>query len=288
MTVGQLITQMSMVGADGVEVPLMLNPVRKVSSVTGLSGIASREVVIDKAGRSGSRNLTRYRTDQPISITGILNGVNADDTWNHWHDVGAVYADAIGTECLLKWTAGSSLALQRMVRLTSLDGPLAVGPDIITYLATLRADDPNAYSQELHEMTAGPLGSARGGGLVFPATFPWKFLTPPTVSAAITNNGFLSTPPIFSLFGYLLNPVVQLDENNAIVINGEVGANDLLVIDVNARMVTLNGTGNRRDMINTAKSTWFELPRGDSIITLLADNWTAGAGVNIYWRDASS
>lgn len=285
---GLMITALSMVGADNVEVPLLLDPTRRVSAVSGFAGIFAREVVADRAGRSGSRSLTRYRTDQAITITGQLTGQNADDTWNHYNTVAGVFADAVEADMLLKWTAGQTLLLQRMVRLTSLDGPVTVGADIITYQATLRASDPNAYSQQLYQATAGPLGAAKGGGLVFPFTFPFTFLSPPTVNAAITNRGFVPTPPVFSMFGYLLNPTIQLDPNNQLVFQGEIDAGDMLVIDVNARTVMLNGTSNRRDLLVSAQSSWFSLPRGPSIITLLADNWSAGAGMNITWRDARS
>lgn len=283
-----LLNSLSLVGADGIEIPLMLGDARIVTSASGLSAIASREVVIARAGRSGSRNLTRYRDDVPIVINGILYGDNGDDLWTQYDAVAGAFADAIDTDRLLKWTSGSSLALQRTVRLSSLDGPLEPGPNMITYQATLRASDPNAYSQTLKTAYAVPLGSTSGGGLVFGMTVPIRLNPAASTVAAYTNGGFVSTPPVFTLTGYLVNPIIQFEPGVVIALNGTIAASDTVVIDVGARTAIRNGTDNVRSMIDTSTSTWFDLPRGSGTLTLIASSWLTGATLQVTWRDARS
>lgn len=281
-----LLAALSLQNADSTDIALISGSNRSVTSAAGLTGFTSREVVIDRSGRSGSRNLTRYRTDTPIVITGLLIGDDPDDLWTQYDAVAGALADAIDTNRLLKWQAGSSLFLQRQVRLTSLDAPLTPGPNMITYQATLRASDPNVYSQTLQTATATPLGSTSGGGFVIPFTFPYAYNAPASTVAAFTNGGFVPTPPLFQLTGYLQNPTIQLDSSNKMVLNGEIGDGDLLVIDVDARTMTLNGRLNARSLLNTSQSSWFNLPRGSGTITLVASNWTPGAGLSVSWRDA--
>lgn len=282
----QMLTAISMVGADGIEVPLMQGDARKITKASGLIGIASREVISVRAGRSGSRNLTRFRDEVPIVLDGILIGGSADDTWTQYDVVASVFADAIENDMLLKWTAGNSLFLQRNVRLVSLDGPLEVGPNILSYEVTLRPSDPNAYSQVLYRSAGSPLGSTHGGGLSMPFTIPFLFSPPAEVTAGYNNAGFVPTPPTFTLSGYLLNPIVRLTPGKQLVFAGEIASSDVLTIDVAERTVMLNGNANRRNLLDTPKSTWFDLPRGRGSVTLLAMDWSAGANLTISWRDA--
>jgi hypothetical protein len=288
MTVGRLLTALSLTNALGSEVPLM-SDVRSVQTVSGLAGIAAREVVVVRSGRRGSRNLTRYRDDAQIVINGMLVGADADDLWLQYDAVAGAFASAIDADALLKWTAGNSLMLQRNVRLTSLEAPLEVGPDIVAYQATLRGSDPNVYSQALQTSVAVPLGSTSGGGLTFPRVFPLVFQPPATTVASFVNRGFISTPPVFILRGQLVDPTLQLLPGDLkLVFKGQIGPNDLLTVDVDARTVLLNGTDNRRSMLDSKNSTWFELPPGEGTVTLLSSSFSRGANVSIQWRDARS
>jgi len=285
MTVGQLLTSLSLTNAAGTDIPL-ISATRSIQTASGLAGIAAREVVVARSGRRGSRNLTRYRDDAQIVITGTLMGVDATDTWAQYDAVGGALADAVDTDRLLKWTAGSGLALQRNVRLTSFDAPLSVGADVITYQATLRGSDPNVYGQIEKSASAVPLGSTTGGGLVFPMVFPVVFNPPATATAGFTNAGFISAPPVFTLQGYLKNPVIELTPGVSLVFDGEIAGSDTLTVDVDARTVLLNGTDNRRYLLDSVNSTWFELPPGSGTVTLVAEDFTPGAGLTVTWRDA--
>lgn len=287
MSVGIILTQLSLSNSSGVDVPL-ISPTRAVQTASGLAGINSREVIIARSGRRGSRNLTRYRDDAQIVLNGMLMGNSADNTWSEYDAVAGAFADAVDTDQTLKWTAGNGLALQRTVRLTSLDSPLSVGPDVLSYQATLRGSDPNVYSQIQQESFAVPLGSTSGGGFTFPFTFPFHFQPPASTVAAYTNGGFIPTPPILTLNGFLSNPVIQLEPGIEMVFNGSVAASDQLIIDADARTIMLNSTVNRLSLLDAGQSTWFDLPPGSGTITLLAEAWSAGAGLSITWRDARS
>lgn len=285
---GQLLTSLSIEDVNGVDIPLILDPVRRVMKATGLIGVSAREVLVQRAGRNGSINLTRYRDAGQIVIEGALTGGTTDDTWFQYDQVAGALSDSIADDRLLKWTAGTSRALQQAVRLVSIEPPLEVGADIIRYQVTLRAADPNVYSQELKKTSATPLGSGAGGGLQFPITFPFQFAQPVNTIAAFNNEGTVSTPPILDLQGGLTDPVIRLSSDIALVFSGTIADSDVLTIDVAKRTVMLNGTENRRYMLVTSKSIWFELPRGSGELTLEASVYSAGANLAVSWRDARS
>lgn len=281
----RLLTALSIQDATGSDVPLMADGARKITKASGLAGIRVRELVTARSGRHGSRNRSRNRDDAQITLDGILIGADPDDTWTLYDTVAGALAVAVDTDRLLKWTAGDTLTLQQQVRLSALDGPLEVGPNIIRYQAVLRGSDPNVYSQTEYTASATAL-SGQGGGFVAPFIAPFTVNAPPETVAGVTNNGFVDSPPIFELAGYLLNPIVRLAPGVELQLAGEIAAGDTLTIDVAQRSVLLNDAANRRSLVDTANSTWFEIPPGASTITLLASDFSAGAGLTVRWRDA--
>lgn len=284
--VGRLLTSLSIEDANGADVPLILDPIRRVMGASGLVGVTAREVLVQRAGRTGSTNLTRYRDAGQIVIKGALTGGTTDDTWSQYDQVAGALSDSIDEDRILKWTAGNERALQQTVRLVSIESLLEVGADIIPYQATLRAADPNIYGQELKTASATPLGSGSGGGLKFPIKFPFKFAQSRATIAAYTNAGTVPTPPVLELTGKLIDPVIRLSPEVALVFSGTLAEGDVLTIDVDKRTVLLNGTENRRYMLVTKQSTWFGLPRGSGELTLEASVYSVGAYLSVSWRDA--
>jgi hypothetical protein len=281
----QLITAVSLEGPDGVDVSLMSDQYRKVKAINGLAGIRVREVVRPRTGRNGSVNRTKLRDDAQVIVIGYASGEDNDRAWMEYDTITRTLVGAVDTDRLLKWSAGSERHLQMNVRLTSMEAAIEVGPNIIAYQATLRGSDPTGYSQTLETAFGEPLASGEGGGLVFPEIFPILFNPAAGGNVSVTNNGTAPTAPVILLSGYLLNPIVQLGDKRLVFV-GEIANGDTLHIDTLNRTVLLNGVSNRIRMLNFETSQWFDLPVGTSVVTLLAENFGGGGGINIEFRHA--
>jgi hypothetical protein len=283
--VAQLITAVSLEGPDGIDVSLMFDQYRKVRSINGLAGVRVREVVRPRTGRPGSVNQTKLRDDAQVIVSGFASGEDNDRAWMEYDTITRALVGAVDTDRLLKWSAGSERHLQMNIRLTSMEAPIEVGPNIIAYQATLRGSDPTGYSQALQTAFGEPLASGEGGGMDLPLIFPIIFNPAAGGNVSVTNLGTAPTYPTILLSGYLRNPIVQLG-NSRLVFVGEVSEGDTLHIDMLNRTVLLNGTDNRIQLLQFEASQWFAVPVGTSIITLLAEDFTAAGGINIEFRHA--
>lgn len=163
-------------------------------------------------------------------------------------------------------------------------------PAVIQWVAT----DPRLYSPQQQQLTVG-LPSPGAGGLVFPLVFPLTFGTGLAGgNLAVTNTGTVTTWPTWQITGPVTGPVItnvdtgqQLQFDPAFV----VGAGQTLIIDTDAKTVTLQGV-NRRDRLFVAD--WFGLrgvlPNGSATPTNVrftaAGGFTAGT-LTALWRHAT-
>jgi hypothetical protein len=70
------------------------------------------------------------------------------------------------------------------------------------------------------------------------------------------------------------------------VFSGEIAEGDTLTIDTDERTVRLNGTANRRGLLDSVATRWFELPPYPAVIELLPEAFAGQGGLRIRWRDA--
>ena len=282
----RLLKTITLEDPDGVEVTLEADGYRHLHRAEGLQGITVRRSVTPLPGRHGSRNRTRLRDDRVMIFAGEFTGEDSDRAWLEYHAVSRALAGAVDTDRLLRWTAGDDLALQALVRCDDVQAPIQRGATRIASLYALRASDPRAYSQTETTVAGGALSSSGGGGLTFPFTFPFTFDPTSGGVVGITNAGTVETPPLIDLTGYLLDPIVRLDDGREMVLEGEIGAGQTVTIDVANRTVTHGSGGNAIDLVNFAASTWFDLPVGTHTVTLIAGNFDASAAIEIRYRAA--
>ena len=97
-----------------------------------------------------------------------------------------------------------------------------------------------------------------------------------TGSGFVINNGWATTNPIVTIQGPAVNPVLTNNTTNqSITINYTLGASDVVVIDLNLKTVTLNGTSARNILANN--SQWFSAPTGTTQLSFSATSFTLGA-----------
>lgn len=176
---------------------------------------------------------------------------------------------------------------QRLVRLASdVDPPLEEGAAMLRYQAQFYAEDPRAYSQQLATSASTGLVDA-AGGLIFKEPFPWVFNPSSGAEARVRNSGSRPTPPVLRIYGYCTAPTIRLlTTGEEIVLTGEIANGDYLEIDVANHTVKLNGATSRRNLLNAAATTWWEIPTGTHTVQLLASNFDATARVDVISRSA--
>lgn len=151
------------------------------------------------------------------------------------------------------------------------------------------APDPRLYSAgNSLSLTCGLPNSS--GGLIFPLVFPLVFGTGSTGnSMTVTNSGTITTWPTFTIAGPVTGPIItNLTTGQILAFDPTfvVGAGQTLVIDPDARTVTLQGV-NRRSSLFTAN--WFGLPANvpTGIQLTSAGVYDPAAQLTTQWRNAT-
>jgi hypothetical protein len=105
-------------------------------------------------------------------------------------------------------------------------------------------------------------------------------------STAITNQGWATTNPVITIVGPVTNPTVgNITTNQYMTILTSLTNTDSLVIDLDNKLVTLNGVSARNLVAGT--STWFAVPPGTSNFYFTGTNTTVGlTTASVVYRSA--
>ena len=106
------------------------------------------------------------------------------------------------------------------------------------------------------------------------------------VTANIVNAGWIYTSPTITVNGPATNIVVGcVEQNAAITVNTTIASTDSLVIDLNQKLVTLNGSPIRN--LTAPGSLWFNAQPGNNTFYMSALNTTPGVTAGtVTWKNA--
>ena len=143
--------------------------------------------------------------------------------------------------------------------------------------------DPLIYSTTQHTASTGlPSPTA---GLSFNVTFPAAFGASAGGSVVVTNAGNYATRPVITITGPCINPYVS-NGTDFMQFDISLAASDVLVIDMAAKSVVLNGSASRYNTVTTG-SAWWGLAPGDSTFTFSSgDGSHVAATATVQWYDA--
>jgi hypothetical protein len=147
------------------------------------------------------------------------------------------------------------------------------------YLVTIIVPDPMIY--QTTQQSSGQVSRPSGGGAVFPWVFPVIFGAGTGGSASVYNYGNADTWPIFTLRGAGTNPYMySIERGKSFKLNyTTVNVTDVIVIDMNAKTVVLNGTTNLLSA-KDVDSEWFSLLAGVTN-TILFNTSSSGDGMTL-------
>ena len=144
---------------------------------------------------------------------------------------------------------------------------------LIRTQVTLFCPDPRYYDATT---TSAPMAPTAAAGRTYNRTYNLVYGGgSQTGTVIVTNLGWATTYPTVTINGPITNPTITSNSTNQfITINTTLAAADSLVIDLNNRLVTLNGSPVRNLM--AGNSQWFGCPPGNTGIGLSGTSTTIG------------
>jgi Phage tail protein len=215
--------------------------------------------------RMGGRNI--------VFSFAILGTNNEDLRQKLWQLEQAFVVDGIDRQL---WLYDSSRYLMARVRrrqfAPALGGRGASGKLVVQFYA------PYPLYRGIQNSHTVGLATATGG-LSFP--LPWPLVFGTVVGGTMIHNyGNLEAPVVIQVPGPAINPAISNDAYNAsIVVNITLVTGDLLVIDTDARTVTLGGQS--RDSQLSPWSNWWNLLPGDNLIRYTSGSAAPGEGATV-------
>lgn len=251
--------------------------------------VAPRADVRDRGNRHGSVDDTRWYGGQAFNLAGYVSHDGGEAaTEAAYDDLRA--AVALPGEHVFRFRRRGRPEDERVVckQQGGFDAPAEGWSRLIRWSGTLFAPDPRVYSAALKSASYDPTAALTGGGVSMPLSFPLVFSTSTVTLLHVTNAGRHATPPIFTVRGPGIDPIVDLLETGeSVTFKANLGASDVVVVDVAARTVTLNGAL-RRDLVVARQSRWFELVKGTNRLRLRGTGMVANqTSLQVSYRDAS-
>lgn len=158
----------------------------------------------------------------------------------------------------------SAKCLQRAI---PMGANYAIGATVKAMLQ-FKATDPRRYVTALSSAVCAPPTSS--GGITWPITWPitWSTLGA-SGGVSVVNAGDFDTPPVITIIGPLTTPAIyRSDTGDVLEFNTTLAASDIVVIDVLADTVTLNGTPAKNLLSDrSAPVSSFRMPGGPGGVT---------------------
>jgi hypothetical protein len=261
-----------------------------LSAVGGLGGSpAPKSSKTDRPRYHGSVVRSRWYQERVFELRGYVRGLDPGDALARLDTLkGAL---RLGQERLLRFRRLGFPEDERIAfRVESeLDAPLEGVRRLLKWGVTVVSGDPRIYSDTLKVANYDPTAAGVGSGIVFPIDFPIVFEGVGGLERLeVQNGGNVETPPILSITGPALNPIVDLETTLESIYtqNLELLADEVAVIDVAQRKLTI-GSDLRSELVDPARSIWFELQPSTNHLRLRGSNFAAGTtDLAVSFRDA--
>lgn len=198
----------------------------------------------------------------------------------------ALLPQTTGTTPLQFQLSGSDV-LQRVnarVRgnMSSIDPDYTYG--YIKSSATFFCPDPRVYNDTLQTAS---LSVSNALGRIYNRTYNLVYgFGSSGATTTVVNNGWATTYPSISISGPIVNPTIgNTTTGNYITVTGSYSNTDVIVINLDSKLITVNGNAARNLVSGT--STWFGAVPGNNAFYLTGAGTLAGTtAATVSWRSA--
>jgi hypothetical protein len=232
--------------------------------------------------RDGTFDAPSFRGARVITFEGTTIAPDPDSKERAKNRLAAVLADG---SALTELTVQERLVTRRaMVRLSAETKIADNTPYTFAWSMQVTAPDPIRYGVEQHTALCGL--PQPGLGIAFPiAAWPLDFGSPQDGSMVLSNAGTVTTWPVWTITGPCVQPVIRnAGTGDSLGFGLPLYGGDVLVVDVAARTIRLNGASRRAALL--PGSTWFGLPPGSTGVEFDAQRTDTPAVLQAAWRDA--
>jgi phage-related protein len=262
--------------------------VTRVQKLAGLGSPTPRTDVTLLAGRHGAIDRTLYYQGRVLELDAVIAEADSGASWTAFDALKQKLQ--LGSTHVLKFQR-SGISDQEQLEVV-VAGPVdeAISPffpTAINWGVSLHAPDPRIYGATLRSGSYDPAAAASGGGVGMPLTFPLSFPTTTATHLELTNNGNTASPPVLTIQGPVINPVLDNDtvlESLSLVYS--LGSSDTVEVDMAERTLKLNGAL-RYDLLSTDPVKWWELQPGTNRLRLRGTGMATGKTLlTCQYRDA--
>jgi phage-related protein len=260
----------------------------QITSVDGLEALPDIRTQDDNRGYfDGMFSGRDFLGGRHITINLLIlagNGNTAQKNYNLFQ--AAVQPQTTGTTPL-QYQLSPTDGLQRVYARTrtsraSIDPEYSYGYIKAQY--SFFCPDPRYYDDSLNTATmtvTNPLG--RNYNKTYNITYGGGSNA---TSTTVTNAGWATTYPVITLVGPVTNPTIgSSTQGTSITLSGTYASTDTIVIDLDSKLVTLNGASARNLLSGT--SNWFSAAPGSNQFYMTGTGTLAGTtSATITWRNA--
>jgi len=187
---------------------------------------------------------------------------------------------------LLQWQLSSTDTMQQITarvrsRKVTIDPEYTFG--FIRTQITFFAPDPKYYDDTATTLVINPLTSP--GGRSYSRTFNYNYGASIPNLFTVTNNGWATTNPQITVTGPVSNPTItNTTTGQFLTVNVTLGTTDVLVLDLENKNITLNGSPARNLLANG--SQWFGANPGSTTFSFSGTAGTSATAATIVYRNA--
>jgi len=239
--------------------------VHQVLSVEGLEALPAIRNQDDNRGyQDGMFSGNDFFAGRTVTITILTLGGNGYSAQYNYNLLQAQLLPQTTGTTPLQFQMSNVSALQRInarvrTNVTSVDPDYTYG--YIKSQYSFFCPDPKYYddAEQLSTLSlSNPLG--RTYNRVYPLLYGGGSAATYTL---VTNNGWTATYPTITLNGPITNPILgNFTQGLYTTLTGSYTASDIIVLDLENRIVTLNGSSARN--LVAGGSNWFSAPPGNS------------------------
>lgn len=257
------------------------------SPITGLDNAPIRMGYGDWSGRDGGYVSSQFFSARTIVLNGFYIGKTCEEADEMRATLVGAMAIRQSLPLYITSFSGKHFYTQTYLKDFKMD---VIGPKHGEYQITLVSPDPYLYDGgDGVNPESGwnnlPIYKLIGGGYVTQYDMPVQW-TPGTTPAVAVNSGDVTIYPQFKITGQVQNPrITNFKSDKFVQINiTTTSPTDVLIIDMGARTVTLNG-GNILSY-RSSDSTWWGLEQGNNTIQFTSDGPSDVNVGTLRWRTA--